>query len=90
MKSCVKKLKRCSSKLAIGTGDDVTIHELAESIAKVVTFTGKIIVDASKPDGTPCKLLDVSRSASLGWKASTSLQEGNKLTYHDFQKTIQS
>ena len=74
----------------IGSGVDVTIHELAETVMQVIGFTGKIIFDASKPDGTPRKLLDVSRLASLGWKASTSLQEGIKLAYQDFQKPIQS
>lgn len=74
----------------IGSGVDVTIHELAETVMQVIGFTGKIIFDASKPDGTPRKLLDVSRLASLGWKASASLQEGIKLAYQDFQKPIQS
>lgn len=71
----------------IGSGVDVTIHEPAETVMQVNGFTGKIIFDANKPDGTPRKLLDVSRLASLGWKASTSLQEGIKLAYQDFQKT---
>ena len=73
----------------IGSGVDVTIHELAETVMQVIGFTGKIIFDASKPDGTPRKLLDVSRMASLGWTASTSLPDGIKLAYQDFQKTIQ-
>ena len=74
----------------IGSGVDVTVHEIAETVMQVNGFTGKIIFDASKPDGTPRKLLDVSRLATLGWKASASLQEGIKLTYQDFQKPIQS
>ena len=65
---------------SIGSGVDVTIHELAETVMQVIGFTGKIIFDTSKPDGTPRKLLDVSRLASLGWKASTSLQEGRHQT----------
>ena len=73
----------------IGSGVDVTINELAETVMQVIGFTGKIIFDASKPDGTPRKLLDVSRLASLGWRASTSLQQGIKLAYQDFQKPIQ-
>jgi GDP-L-fucose synthase len=65
----------------IGTGEDVTIRELAESVMKVVGFQGRIVFDSNKPDGTPRKLLDVSRLASLGWRARTSLQDGLRLTY---------
>lgn len=65
----------------IGTGEDVTIRELAESVMKVVGFQGRIVFDSSKPDGTPRKLLDVSRLASLGWRARTNLQDGLRLTY---------
>ncbi len=65
----------------IGTGEDVTIRELAESVMKTVGFDGRIVFDSSKPDGTPRKLLDVSRLASLGWRAKTSLQDGLRLTY---------
>jgi GDP-L-fucose synthase len=65
----------------IGTGEDVTIRELAETVMKTVGFQGRIVFDSSKPDGTPRKLLDVSRLASLGWRARTNLQEGLRLTY---------
>lgn len=65
----------------IGTGEDITIHELASAIAAVVEFDGEIRFDPSKPDGTPRKLLDVSRIHSLGWKHSTSLEEGLQRTY---------
>jgi GDP-L-fucose synthase len=65
----------------IGTGEDVTIRELAETVMEVVGFEGRITFDASKPDGTPRKLLDVSRLASLGWTAKTSLREGIRLAY---------
>jgi GDP-L-fucose synthase len=65
----------------IGSGVDVTIRELAESVMKTVGFEGRIVFDSSKPDGTPRKLLDVSRLASLGWRARTSLQDGLRLTY---------
>jgi GDP-L-fucose synthase len=65
----------------IGTGEDVTIRELAESVMATVGFQGRIVFDSSKPDGTPRKLLDVSRLASLGWRAKTSLQDGLRLTY---------
>lgn len=70
--------------LNIGTGTDVTIHELAEAVVKVVGFQGKLVFDKSKPDGTPRKLLDVSRLAELGWSAKTSLEEGIALSYQDF------
>jgi GDP-L-fucose synthase len=65
----------------IGTGVDVTIRELAETVMKTVGFEGRIVFDSSKPDGTPRKLLDVSRLASLGWRARTSLEDGLRLTY---------
>lgn len=65
----------------IGTGQDVTIRELAETVMNVVGFTGKIVFDASKPDGTPRKLLDVSRLAVLGWTARTALKDGIRQAY---------
>jgi GDP-L-fucose synthase len=65
----------------IGTGEDVTIRELAETVMRVVGFEGRIVFDASKPDGTPRKLLDVSRLAALGWRARTALEEGIRLAY---------
>ena len=65
----------------IGTGVDVTIRELAEAVMQVVGFTGHIVFDASKPDGTPRKWLDVSRLAALGWRARTSLVDGIRQTY---------
>lgn len=68
----------------IGTGTDVTIRELAETVMKVVGFEGRIVFDASKPDGTPRKLLDVSRLAALGWRARTALATGVQLAYADF------
>jgi GDP-L-fucose synthase len=68
----------------IGTGTDVTIRELAETVMEVVGFRGRIVFDATKPDGTPRKLLDVSRLASLGWRARTSLRDGIALAYRDF------
>ncbi len=67
--------------LNVGTGEDLAIRELAERVAEVTGFAGQIIWDATKPDGTPRKLLDVSRLQSLGWKAKTSLPEGIRLTY---------
>ncbi len=68
----------------IGTGTDVTIRELAETVMKVVGFEGRIVFDASKPDGTPRKLMDVSRLQSLGWKASTPLERGISLALQDY------
>lgn len=72
----------------IGTGSDVTIRELAETVIKVVGFNGDLTFDTSKPDGTPRKLMDVSRLTSLGWRASTSLEDGIRLAYQDFQSRI--
>ena len=65
----------------IGTGEDVTIRELAETVMQIVGFEGRIVFDASKPDGTPRKLLDVSRLKGLGWTAKTSLHDGIRLAY---------
>ncbi len=65
----------------VGTGIDVTIRELAETICKVVGYEGRLTFDTSKPDGTPRKLLDVSKINKLGWKAKLSLEEGIRLTY---------
>lgn len=65
----------------IGCGEDVTIRQLAEIVMDVVGFRGKIVCDGSKPDGTPQKLLDVSRMANLGWRASTPLKEGVARAY---------
>lgn len=69
----------------VGTGTDVTIRELAEAIMKVVGFDGDIVFDASKPDGTPRKLLDVSSLAALGWSARTSLEEGIAATFASYR-----
>jgi len=68
----------------IGTGEDLTIADLAELIKKIVGFTGEIIYDSTKPDGTPRKLMDVSRLHNLGWNHKTSLEEGIKKTYEWF------
>jgi len=68
----------------IGTGEDVTIRELAETVMEVVGFTGRIVFDASKPDGTPRKLLDVSRLHDLGWRHRIGLKQGIALAYQDF------
>lgn len=68
----------------VGTGEDVTIRELAETVMSVVGFDGRIVFDASKPDGTPRKLLNVDRMRALGWQAQTSLREGIAAAYQDF------
>ncbi|HUJ44442.1 MAG TPA: GDP-L-fucose synthase [Opitutaceae bacterium] len=68
----------------IGTGVDVTIRELTEMVAAVVGFKGRIVWDATKPDGAPRKLLDVSKLAALGWRAKIGLREGLELTYASF------
>lgn len=68
----------------VGTGKDVTIRELAETVMDVVGFQGKIVFDSTKPDGTPRKLLDVSRMRELGWQATTALRDGIALAYQDF------
>ncbi|HEY5550534.1 MAG TPA: GDP-L-fucose synthase [Opitutaceae bacterium] len=68
----------------VGTGTDVTIKELAETVRDVTGFAGRLTWDSSKPDGTPRKLLDVSRMTSLGWSARIRLREGIERTYRDF------
>jgi GDP-L-fucose synthase len=74
---------RCSH-LNVGTGVDVTIAELAHQVADVVGFQGQLVFDPSKPDGTPRKLLDVTRLRDLGWSARLDLTEGMRHTYHWF------
>lgn len=69
----------------IGVGKDITIRELAELIARVVGFNGKITFDQTKPDGMPQKLLDISKLEKLGWCASISLDEGVKKVYNDYK-----
>ena len=68
----------------IGVGHDLTIRDLAETVKAIVGFQGALAFDTTKPDGTPRKLLDVSRLSSLGWTASTSLGEGLQRAYRDF------
>lgn len=69
------------SHINVGTGEDCTIRELVETVAKVVGFEGDIVFDTSKPDGTPRKLMDVSRLADLGWRYSIDLESGLTQTY---------
>jgi GDP-L-fucose synthase len=70
--------------LNIGCGQDLTVRELAELIRDVVGFKGQLVFDTSKPDGTPRKLLDVSRMKQLGWEASISLREGLAGVYQEY------
>jgi len=70
----------------VGSGIEVSIEELATTIKKVVGYTGQLVFDSSKPDGTPRKLLDTGRLQSLGWKPSTNLEKGLELAYDDFLK----
>jgi GDP-L-fucose synthase len=84
--ACIHLMKTYSSDelVNIGTGVDIAIAEFARVVAEVVGYAGTISYDRSKPDGTPQKLLDVSRLAKLGWQASTSLQDGIRLAYQAY------
>ena len=68
----------------VGTGTDLTIRELAETVADVVGYKGKFVQDSSKPDGTMRKVMDVAKIHGLGWKATTSLKDGIAITYKEF------
>lgn len=72
--------------LNVGTGEDVTIRELASIVMDIAGFPGATVFDTSKPDGTPRKLLDVSRINALGWRAKTSLRDGIRMAYQDFRR----
>lgn len=74
----------------IGTGVDLTIKELAETIQKITGHQGEIIWDASKPDGTPRKLMDISKMHDLGWKHKIDLEEGIQMTYDWFVKNVEN
>src|SRR5437016_2824518 len=84
--ACIHLMKSYSGDelVNIGSGEDITIAEFARMVAATVGYTGEISFDTSRPDGTPRKLLDVSRLAKLGWRASTSLEEGIRLAYQAF------
>lgn len=77
-----------STLVNIGTGEDVTIRQLAEMIAKVTGFAGEIVWDSTKPDGTPRKLMDVSKLANLGWKYSIDLETGLGKVYAEVRDTV--
>ena len=76
--------------LNVGVGDDVTIRELAETIKSVVGYTGRIEQDLTKPDGTPRKLMDVSRLTALGWQARIPLRDGIESTYRWFLENVEN
>lgn len=78
------------SHINIGTGSDVTISALAELVKDITGYKGKIIYDATKPDGTPRKLMDSSRLHELGWESSVSLEEGIRKTYNWFLENIET
>ena len=69
------------SHINIGTGKDITIREMAETMKQVVGFKGRLIFDTAKPDGSPRKLIDVTRLSDLGWEYTTKLKEGLEKTY---------
>ena len=84
--ACVHLMKNYSSEelVNIGTGEDITIAEFARVVAATVGYTGEISFDSSRPDGTPRKLLDVSRLAKLGWRARTWLEDGIRVAYQAY------
>jgi GDP-L-fucose synthase len=86
--ACVHLMKNYSSEelVNIGTGEDITIAEFARLVARAVGYSGTIGFDTSRPDGTPRKLLDVSRLAKLGWRSRTSLEEGIALAYQAYSR----
>jgi GDP-L-fucose synthase len=87
--ACIFVMKHYSGLgfLNIGTGEDVTIRQFAELVADVVGYKGKIVYDSSRPDGTPRKLLDVSKIRKLGWISKTRLRDGLARAYADFLET---
>jgi len=86
--ACVFLLRNYSEEqfINIGSGRETTIRELSELIGRIIGFTGKIVWDASKPDGPPRKLMDSSRLFALGWRPKVELEEGIRLAYADFLK----
>lgn len=84
--ACLVLLERYDAPepINVGVGEDITIHELAETVAKIVGYEGDLEWDPSKPDGTPQKLLDVTKLTALGWKAQIPLEDGIRLTYEWF------
>lgn len=88
--ACVFLMERCNAAdlgefVNVGFGQEITIRKLAELVAEVVGFKGKLTFDTSKPDGTPRKLLDITRMKALGWEAQTGFREGIHQAYEDFR-----
>lgn len=90
--ACVYLIKNYAGEdiVNIGVGDDISIAELADMVRGVVGYDGKIVYDASKPDGTPRKLVDVSKMSELGWRAQTGLRDGIERTYQWYLQNQQS
>lgn len=90
--ACVHLMKAYSAPelINIGTGEDISIAEFAHIVAEIVGYRGEIAFDASRPDGTPRKLLDVGRLAELGWRAKTSLEDGLRRAYEAYRTTAAS
>jgi len=84
--ACLYLMKNYNEKqlVNVGTGEDLTIKELAETVKEIIGFEGELTFDSSKPNGTPRKLMDVSKLHDFGWKHKTSLKEGIKEAYKDF------
>lgn len=91
-RACIFLLEHYDSPetINVGVGEDISIRELGELVAEIVGYTGEITQDLSKPDGTPRKLLDISRLTALGWKPSVSLREGIESTYRWFLENEQN
>jgi GDP-L-fucose synthase len=93
--ACVYLMEKCDAEdigefVNLGVGEDLTIRELAELIKDIMGYSGKIVYDTTKPDGTPQKLLDVSRLNDLGWKARISLRDGILQSYEWYLNKIKS
>jgi nucleoside-diphosphate-sugar epimerase len=78
------------SHINVGSGEDVSIAELAALLARATGFSGRIAYDRSRPDGTPRKLLDVSRLAAMGWRSKIGLEDGIRRTYEWFVENVVS
>ena len=74
--------------LNVGTGEDLTIKELAFKVAKILNYDGQILWDKEKPDGTPKKQLDISRMKSLGWEAKINIDDGIKSAIQDYESKL--
>jgi GDP-L-fucose synthase len=85
--ACIYLMKSYSEEglVNIGTGEDISILDLAKVIKRIVGYEGKIVQDLSKPDGTPRKLMDVGKLESLGWKAKINLEDGIRMVYNQLQ-----